>query len=173
VPAGPRTSRFGSGVRIRGSRGRRPIVTCLKNPLLLQTDQYSSQAALYPGGILEVKKRFSHHFTFWEIHFQQSHRHDDDFNSDYGPNDQTILPQNVVSLALISGTRWWSAGVISESLAKGRDPFRLSNGPHFFATTVHILSFAGWDECQYDATPPRDRPRELDVTPALAELRQF
>src|SRR6266403_851074 len=41
------------------------IVTCFKNPLLLQSDQYSSQgSALYQGGILEVKKRFSHHFTF-------------------------------------------------------------------------------------------------------------
>ena len=36
---------------------------CFVNPLVVQNNQYSSEAyALYEGGIVEVKKRFSDHF---------------------------------------------------------------------------------------------------------------
>jgi Carboxypeptidase regulatory-like domain len=69
------------------------IVNCFVNPAILQTDQYSSQgSALYQGGILEVKKRFSHHFTFMGNYtFSKAFDTTTDFNSDYGPNDQTDL----------------------------------------------------------------------------------
>jgi hypothetical protein len=69
------------------------IVNCFVNPLILQSDQYSSQgSALYQGGILEIKKKFSNHFTvLGNYTFSRAIDTTTDFNSDYGPNDQTNL----------------------------------------------------------------------------------
>jgi hypothetical protein len=69
------------------------IVTCFAKPTLLQTDQYSSKgAALYEGAILEVKKRFSNHFSLL-ANYTLSKAFDTvtDFNSDFGPQDNTNL----------------------------------------------------------------------------------
>ncbi|MGC2695328.1 MAG: TonB-dependent receptor [Candidatus Angelobacter sp.] len=69
------------------------ILTCFANPLLLQGDQYSSQgSALYEGTILEVKKRFSTHFSML-ANYTLSKAFDTttDFNSDFGPVDNTNL----------------------------------------------------------------------------------
>jgi hypothetical protein len=69
------------------------IVNCFVNPLLLQNDVYSSKgAALYEGAILEVKKRFSQHFSVM-ANYTLSKAFDTttDFNSDFGPQDNTNL----------------------------------------------------------------------------------
>jgi hypothetical protein len=69
------------------------VFTCFANPLLLQTDQYSSKgSALYEGAILEVKKRFSEHFSLL-ANYTLSKAFDTttDFNSDFGPQDNTNL----------------------------------------------------------------------------------
>lgn len=66
---------------------------CFANPLLLQNDVYTSSAsALYHAGILEIKKRFSQHFTVMG-NYTYSKAIDDgtDFNSDYAPFDQANL----------------------------------------------------------------------------------
>jgi hypothetical protein len=70
-----------------------PASNCFVNPALLQTDQYSSAgSSLYQGGILEIKKRFSNHFTVLANYtFSKAIDTTTDFNSDYGPNDQTCL----------------------------------------------------------------------------------
>jgi hypothetical protein len=66
---------------------------CFVNPLIVQNNQYTSGAyALYEGGIVEVKKRFSEHFTLfgnytWSKGFDTS----TDYNTDYGPQDPTNL----------------------------------------------------------------------------------
>ena len=67
--------------------------TCFVNPLIVQNNQYSSAAsALYEGFILEVKKRFSDHFTlFGNYTFSKAFDTSTDFNSDYGPQDPTNL----------------------------------------------------------------------------------
>jgi hypothetical protein len=69
------------------------IVNCFVNPSLLQTDQYSSAgAALYHGGIFEIRKRFSNHSAiFGNYTYSKAIDQVTDFNSDYGPNDQTNL----------------------------------------------------------------------------------
>ncbi len=66
---------------------------CFANPLVVQNNQYSSQAyAVYEAGIVEVKKRFSDHFTlFGNYTFSKGFDTSTDYNSDYGPQDPTNL----------------------------------------------------------------------------------
>jgi hypothetical protein len=69
------------------------IVNCFANPLLLQNDVYSSKgSSLYEGAILEVNKRFSTHFSLL-ANYTLSKAFDTttDFNSDFGPVDNTNL----------------------------------------------------------------------------------
>jgi hypothetical protein len=70
-----------------------PSIQCFVNPLVVQNNQYSSQAyALYEGGIIEVKKRFRDHFTlFGNYTFSKGYDTSTDYNSDYGPQDPTNI----------------------------------------------------------------------------------
>jgi hypothetical protein len=72
--------------------GANPFL-CFANPLLLQNDQYSSKgSAVYEGGILEVKKRFTNHFTVLANYtYSKAIDTTTDFNSDFGPVDNTNL----------------------------------------------------------------------------------
>jgi hypothetical protein len=93
VPAGP------ANIPIRQWGASNPncaganIVNCFVNPSLLQTNQYSSQAsAVYQGGILEMKKHFSNHFTvIGNYTYSKAIDQTTDFNSDFAPADQTNL----------------------------------------------------------------------------------
>jgi hypothetical protein len=64
---------------------------CFVNPLIIQNNQYTSAAsALYEGLIVEVKKRFSDHFTmFGNYTFSKGFDTTTDFNTDYSPQDPT------------------------------------------------------------------------------------
>jgi len=66
---------------------------CFVNPLIVQNNQYSSKSsAIYQAGILEVKKRFSNHFTaFGNYTFSKGFDTGTDFNTDYGPQDPLNL----------------------------------------------------------------------------------
>lgn len=66
---------------------------CVVNPIILQNDQYSSAAsALYEGLLFEVKHRFSSHFNlFANYTFSKAFDTSTDFNSDFGPVDNTNL----------------------------------------------------------------------------------
>lgn len=66
---------------------------CFVNPLIVQNNQYTSAAsALYEGGILEIRKQFSDHFTvFGNYTYSKAYDTSTDFNSDYGPQDPTNL----------------------------------------------------------------------------------
>ncbi len=70
-----------------------PVSSCFVNPLIVQNNQYTSAAsALYEGGIIEVKKRFSDHFTlFGNYTYSKAFDTSTDFNTDYGPQDPTDL----------------------------------------------------------------------------------
>lgn len=66
---------------------------CFVNPLIVQNNQYTSAAsALYEGGILEIRKRFSDHFTvFGNYTYSKAFDTSTDYNTDYGPQDPTNL----------------------------------------------------------------------------------
>jgi Carboxypeptidase regulatory-like domain len=72
--------------------GANPFL-CFVNPLIVQNNQYTSAAsALYEGGIVEVKKRFSAHYTLiGNYTYSKGFDTTTDFNSDYGPQDPTNL----------------------------------------------------------------------------------
>ena len=66
---------------------------CVVNPLVVQNNQYSSEAyAIYEGLIAEVKKHFGQHFTlFGNYTFSKGFDTSTDYNSDYGPQDPTNI----------------------------------------------------------------------------------
>jgi hypothetical protein len=68
---------------------------CFADPThtILQNNVYSSLAtALYQGGILELKKRFSNHFTILANYtYSKAIDESTDFNSDYSPFNATNL----------------------------------------------------------------------------------
>jgi hypothetical protein len=72
--------------------GANPFL-CFANPLILQSNQYSSRAsALYEGMIVEVKKRFSDHFTlFGNYTYSKAYDTSSDFNSDFAPFNELNL----------------------------------------------------------------------------------
>jgi hypothetical protein len=101
------------------------IVQCFRNPLLLQTNQYSSVGSgVYQGGILEVTKRLSHNFSLLANYtFSKAIDTSTDFNSDFGPQDNTNLngerglstfdQRHKVVLAFVAqtpGNSQWSGG---------------------------------------------------------------
>ena len=66
---------------------------CFVDPTLLQNNEYASVAnAVYHGGILEIKKRFTDHFTLL-ANYTYSKAIDDstDFNSDYAAFNEVDL----------------------------------------------------------------------------------
>jgi hypothetical protein len=94
---------FGQEVAVSGPNAGQPVgvagypcanpFNCFVNPLIFQNNQYSSaSSALYQAGILEVKKRFSNHFTlFGNYTFSKGFDTGTDFNTDYAPQDPTNL----------------------------------------------------------------------------------
>lgn len=66
---------------------------CFANPLILQNNVYESRAAaLFQGGIFEIKRRFSNYFTlFGNYTYSKAFDDSTDFNSDYAPQDETDL----------------------------------------------------------------------------------
>jgi hypothetical protein len=68
-------------------------LSCFVNPLILQADQYSSLgSSLYEGAIFEFNKRFSNHFSVLVNYtFSKAFDTTTDFNSDFGPVDNTNL----------------------------------------------------------------------------------
>jgi Carboxypeptidase regulatory-like domain len=66
---------------------------CFVSPFIVQNNQYSSVgSALYHGGILEIKKAFSSHFTLMGSYtYSKALDTTTDYNSDYGPQDPLNL----------------------------------------------------------------------------------
>jgi hypothetical protein len=91
---------------------------CFANPFLLQTDQYSSKSsAVYNAGILELRKTFSHDVSLF-ANYTWSHAIDTstDFNSDYGPQDNTNLNAERANSDFDQRNKFVFAGVFQSPL---------------------------------------------------------
>jgi hypothetical protein len=132
---------------------------CFVNPLIAQNNQYSSAAsALYEGGILEIKKRYSDYFTLMANYtYSKAFDTTTDFNSDYSPQDQTNLraeralsefdQRHKVVIAAVADSPW------KETILSG---FELS--PIFTYNSGHPFNLLAGSEVNGDNHPTNDRP---------------
>jgi hypothetical protein len=136
------------------------IVTCFANPLLLQADQYSSLgSSLYEGAILEVKKTLSSHFSVL-ANYTLSKAFDTttDFNSDFGPQDNTNLAaehglsnfdqRHKVVLATVVDTGHFGGNILSG--------FQIS--PIFRYNSGHPFNLLAGADVNGDRHSTNDRP---------------
>ena len=136
------------------------ILTCFGNPLLLQNDVYSSKgSALYEGAILEVKKRFSTHFSVM-ANYTLSKAFDTttDFNSDFGPVDNT----NLAAERALSNFDQRHKVVIATILDTGNNHGRLLSGfqlaPIFRYNSGHPFNLLAGEDLNGDRHSTNDRP---------------
>ena len=110
------------------------------NPLIVQNNQYTSAAsALYEGGILEIKKRFSDHYTVMGNYtYSKGFDTTTDFNSDYGPQDPTNLGLDRALSAFDERHKVVIAGVFDSPWQNAICP--ASNSRRSSPTTVGIPS---------------------------------
>jgi hypothetical protein len=135
---------------------------CFADPThtILQNNVYSSAAsALYQGGILELKKRFSNHFTLL-ANYTYSKALDDstDFNSDYSPFAGTCLrcewsvsdfdQRNKVVIAGVIESPWEDSRIL-----RG---FQLS--PVFTYNSAHPFNLLAGADINGDGHFTNDRP---------------
>jgi len=148
---------------------------CFVNPLIVQNNQYTSAAsALYEGAILEIKKRFSNHFTaFGNYTYSKGFDTSTDYNTDYGPQDPTNLKldrglsefdeRNKVVIAGVIDSPW------KETILSG---FELS--PIFTYTSGHPFNLLAGGEVNGDNHTTNERPigapRDTGLGPSLVDF---
>jgi carboxypeptidase family protein len=140
------------------------IVNCFANPLLLQADQYSSLgSALYEGGILEIRKRFSDHLSlFGSYTLSKAFDTTTDFNSDFGPVDNTNLAAER-SLSDFDQRHKVVASAIIDTGNRGDTAFgRFSSGfqfaPIFRYNSGHPFNLLAGADVNGDRHSTNDRP---------------
>ena len=148
---------------------------CFVNPLIVQNNQYTSaSSALYEGGILEIKKRFSNHYTvFGNYTYSKGFDTGTDFNTDYGPQDPTNLnldrglsefdERHKVVIAGVFESPW------KEDILSG---FQLA--PIFTYTSGHPFNLLAGGEVNGDNHTTNERPigapRDSGVGPSLIDF---
>jgi hypothetical protein len=135
---------------------------CFADPThtILQNNVYSSAAsALYQGGILELKKRFSDHFTVLANYtYSRAMDNSTDFNSDYSPFNGTCLrcdwsvsdfdQRNKVVLAGVVESPWEHSRILGG--------FQLS--PLFSFNSGHPFNLLAGADINGDGHFTNDRP---------------
>jgi hypothetical protein len=135
---------------------------CFADPThtILQNNVYSSLgSALYQGGIVELKKRFSNHFTVLANYtYSKALDESTDFNSDYSPFNATCLScersvsdfdqRNKVVLAGVIESPWERSRVLSG--------FQLS--PIFNYNSGHPFNLLAGADINGDGHFTNDRP---------------
>jgi hypothetical protein len=148
---------------------------CFVNPLIVQNNQYTSAAsALYEGGIIEVKKRFSDHFTaFGNYTYSKAFDTSTDFNTDYGPQDPTDLNLDRGLSEFDQRNKFVAAGVFDspwkQAILSG---FQLS--PIFTYTSGHPFNLLAGGEVNGDGHTTNERPigapRDTGLGPNLIDF---
>ena len=136
------------------------IVNCFANPLLLQADQYSSKgSALYEGAILEVKKRFSSHYSVL-ANYTLSKAFDTttDFNSDFGPVDNTNLAAERSLSSFDQRHKVVLATVVDTGNSGGRIFSNFQFAPIFRYNSGHPFNLLAGADVNGDRHSTNDRP---------------
>src|SRR6476469_166091 len=136
------------------------IVNCFVNPLLLQNDVYSSKgSALYEGAILEVKKRFSTHFSVL-ANYTLSKAFDTttDFNSDFGPADNTNLAGERSLSSFDQRHKVVVATVVDTGNSGGRVFSNFQFAPIFRYNSGHPFNLLAGADVNGDRHSTNDRP---------------
>jgi Carboxypeptidase regulatory-like domain/TonB dependent receptor-like, beta-barrel len=136
------------------------IVTCFGKPLLLQNDVYSSKgSALYEGAILEVKKRFSTHFSVL-ANYTLSKAFDTttDFNSDFGPVDNTNLAGERALSTFDQRHKVVAAVILDTGSSRGRLLSGFQLAPIFRYNSGHPFNLLAGADLNGDRHSTNDRP---------------
>jgi len=152
------------------------IVKCFANPLLLQNDVYSSKgSALYEGAILEVKKRFSQHFSVL-ANYTLSKAFDTttDFNSDFGPVDNTNLAAERSLSTFDQRHKVVIATVVDTGNSGGRIFSNFQFAPIFRYNSGHPFDLLAGADLNGDRHSTNDRPigaaRNTGLGPAYTDF---
>jgi len=152
------------------------IVNCFANPLLLQNDVYSSKgSALYEGAILEVKKRFSQHFSVL-ANYTLSKAFDTttDFNSDFGPVDNTNLAAEHALSNFDQRHKVVIATVVDTGNSGGRIFSNFQFAPIFRYNSGHPFNLLAGTDVNGDRHSTNDRPigaaRNTGLGPAYTDF---
>jgi hypothetical protein len=133
---------------------------CFNNPALLQSDQYSSKgSSLYEGAILEVKKRFSAHFSVL-ANYTLSKAFDTttDFNSDFGPVDNTNLAGERSLSSFDQRHKVVVATVVDTGNSGGRIFSNFQFAPIFRYNSGHPFNLLAGTDVNGDRHSTNDRP---------------
>jgi hypothetical protein len=132
---------------------------CFVNPLVVQNNQYSSESyALYEGGIAELTKRFSNHFSvFANYTFSKGIDTSTDYNTDYGPQDPTNLNLDRSLSEFDERHKVVLAGVI-DSPSKQRILSGFQLAPIFSYHSGHPFNLLAGGEVNGDNHTTNERP---------------
>jgi hypothetical protein len=148
---------------------------CYANPFVAQNNEYASAAsALYQGGILEVKKRFSNYFTLiGNYTYSKAIDTSTDFNTDYGPQDPTNLALERAVSDFDQRHAVTTAGVF-ESPWKGRVLSGFELSPIFQYRSGHPFNLLSGTATNGDGHPtigrPIGAPRNTGLGPNYADF---
>ncbi len=158
---------------------------CVANPALcfadptqtiLQNNVYSSVgSAVYNGGILEAKKRFSNHFTVLANYtYSKAIDESTDFNSDYSPFDATCLKCERSLSDFDQRHKVIIAGVFASPLERSKifGGFELS--PVFSYNSGHPFNLLAGADINSDGHFTNDRPpgagRNTGIGPSFTDF---
>jgi hypothetical protein len=130
------------------------------NPLILQNNQYSSKgSAVYEGGILEVRKRFSSHYTVMASYtYSKAIDTTTDFNSDFGPADNTNLAGERGLSSFDQRHKVVVASVIDTGQSWGKFFSGFQLAPIFRYNSGHPFNLLAGTDVNGDRHSTNDRP---------------
>jgi hypothetical protein len=135
---------------------------CFGDPshTILQNNVYSSAAAaLYQGGILELKKRFSNHFTLLANYtYSRAVDNSTDFNSDYSPFNATCLSCDRSLSDFDQRNKVVIAGVIESPWEHSRALGGFQLSPIFNFNSGHPFNLLAGADINGDGHFTNDRP---------------
>jgi carboxypeptidase family protein/TonB-dependent receptor-like protein len=135
---------------------------CFADPThtILQNNVYSSAAsALYQGGILEVKKRFSDHLTLLANYtYSKAIDNSTDFNSDYSPFNATCLKCDRSLSDFDQHHKFVIAGVIQSPWERSRIFGGFALSPIFTYNSGHPFNLLAGADINGDGHFTNDRP---------------